>query len=168
MCGNEQVVIFTPKMFNLKMLASSLRCQMKKSSCSFNMVKLTVNQWCFIIGMLDARMRIPDNIDPNWAIEVCKWSVTIAISSLPYIGKSKELYYVRKSAHGVDKCFKSSTMISSQSVWSIQFTATMEMGTFHLWGAIELSILDQFWQMRCQNHCDLISFFMLFSHLNND
>ena len=112
---------------------------MKKSSCSFNMVKLTVNQRCFIIGMLDARMRIPDNIDPNWAIEVCKWSVTIAISSLPYIGKSKELYYVRKSAHEFDKCFKSSTMISSQSVWSTRFTATMEMGTFHLWDAIELS-----------------------------
>ena len=31
-----------------------------------------------------------------------------------------------------DKCFESSTMISSQSVWSIRFTATMEMGTFHL------------------------------------
>ena len=35
-------------------------------------------------------------------------------------------------------------MISSQSVWSILLTATIEIGTFHLWGAIELSILDQF------------------------
>ena len=55
-----------------------------------------------------------------------------------------------------DEWFKSSTIISSQSVLStwIRFTATMEIGTFHLWGAIELSILDQFWQMRCQNYHD--------------
>ena len=78
-------------------------CQMKKSSCSFNIVKLRVNQRCCLIhvGMLDARMRIHDNIDPNWAIQVCKWSVTISICSLPYIGKSKELDYIRKSAHEV-------------------------------------------------------------------
>ena len=31
-----------------------------------------------------------------------------------------------------DKWFKSSTIISSQSEWSIRLTATMEMGTFHL------------------------------------
>ena len=42
------------------------------------------------------------------------------------------------------------------------------MGTFLIWGAIELSILDQFWQMKCQNYRDEISFFMLFSHLNID
>ena len=42
------------------------------------------------------------------------------------IGLRKEI-----STRG-DKCFESSTMISSQSVWSIRFTATMEMGTFHL------------------------------------
>ena len=89
------------KMCNLKLLASSKRCHMKKSSCSFNMVKLTVNQRCCLIGMLAARIRIHDNIDPNWAIEVCKWNVTITICSFPYIGKSKELDYVRKSAHGV-------------------------------------------------------------------
>ena len=74
---------------------------MKKSSCSFDMMKLTVNQRCCLIGMLDARMRIPDNIDPYCAIEVCKCSLTITICSFPYIGKSKELYYVRKSAHEV-------------------------------------------------------------------
>ena len=34
--------------------------------------ELTVNQRCCLIGMLDARMRIHDNIDPNWTIEVCK------------------------------------------------------------------------------------------------
>ena len=45
---------------------------MKESSYSFNMVKLMVKErWCFI-GMLDARMRITGNIDPNWANEVCK------------------------------------------------------------------------------------------------
>ena len=89
------------QMCNLKTLASSQRCQMKKSSCSFNMVKLTINQRCCLIGMLDAGMQIHDNIDPNWAIKVCKWSVTITICSFPYIAKSKELNYVRKSAHEV-------------------------------------------------------------------
>ena len=74
---------------------------MKKSSCSFNMVKLTVNQQCCLIGMLDARMRIHDNIDPHRAIEVYKWSVTIAVCLFPYTEKSKELDYVRKLAHEV-------------------------------------------------------------------
>ena len=45
---------------------------MKKSSLSFNMVKLTVNQRCCLMGMLDTRMWIRDNIDQNWVIEVCK------------------------------------------------------------------------------------------------
>ena len=140
---------------------------MKKSSCSFNMVKLPVNQRCCLIDILDARMQIHDIIDPNWAIEVCKWSVTIIICSFPYIGKSKELDYVRKSAQS-DQWFKSYTIMLSQSVRSIRFTATMEMGTFHLWGAIKWSILGKFWQLRCQNYSDLISFFMLLSHLNNN
>ena len=65
------------------------------------MVKLMVNQRYCLIGKLDARMWIHDDIDPNWAIGVCKWSVTITICSFPYIGKSKELDYVRKSAHEV-------------------------------------------------------------------
>ena len=60
------------KMCNLKTLASHKGPQMKKSSYSFNMVKLNVNEhWC-LIGMLDAGMRINDNIDPNWANEICK------------------------------------------------------------------------------------------------
>ena len=42
------------------------------------------------------------------------------------------------------------------------------MGTFQLWGAVKLAKLDQFWQMRFQNYCDLFSFLMLLSHLNND
>ena len=62
MCRNKQVVIFTPTNENVSFF---LRYQMKKSSCSFNMVTLTVNQRCCLIGMLDARMRIHDNIDPN-------------------------------------------------------------------------------------------------------
>ena len=45
---------------------------MKKSSYSFNLVKLKVNKhWC-LIGMPDAGMRINDNIDPDWANEVCE------------------------------------------------------------------------------------------------
>ena len=41
-------------MRNLKMLVSSSRPQMKKSSCSFNMLKLMVNErWC-LIGVFDA------------------------------------------------------------------------------------------------------------------
>ena len=139
---------------------------MKKSSYSFNLVKLTVNQRCCLIGMLDTRMQIHDNINPNWAIEVCKWSVTITICSFPW--EIKRIGLNKKISTWGDTWFKSSTIILSQSVWSIRFTATMKTGTFHLWDAIELSILDQFWQMRCQNDCDLISFFMLFSHLNND
>ena len=143
---------------------------MKESSCSFNMVKLTVNQRCCLIGMLDARMRIHDNIDPNWAIGVCKWSIdhtdwfNIMVDDLNdnhlFISihlKIKRIGLRKKISTWGDKWFKSSTIILSQSVWSIRFTATMEMGTFHLWGAIELSILDQFWQMRCQNYCDLMA-----------
>ena len=64
------------------------------------MVILTVNQRCCLIGMLDASMQIRDNIDPTWAVEVCTWSVKITTCSFPYIGKSKELNYVRKSGHG--------------------------------------------------------------------
>ena len=62
----------------------------------FQYGEITVNQRCCLIGMLDARMRFYDNIDPNWAIEVCKRSLTITICSFPYIGKSKELDYVKK------------------------------------------------------------------------
>ena len=38
----------------------------------FQYGEINVNQRCCLIGILDARMRIHDNIDPNWAIEVCK------------------------------------------------------------------------------------------------
>ena len=38
----------------------------------FQYGEVTVNQRCCLIGMLDARMRFHDNIDLNWAIEVCK------------------------------------------------------------------------------------------------
>ena len=108
------------------------------------MVKLKVNEhWC-LIGMPDAGMRINDNIDPNRANEVCKWSATITICSFPYIGKPNELHYIRQISTWVDEWFKSCTIILSQSVLPIQLTAKMEMGTFHLWGAIELSTLDQF------------------------
>ena len=52
------------KMCNQKMLASSKRPQMKKSFCSFNMVKFTVNKQRRFIGMLNEGMRI-DNIRGN-------------------------------------------------------------------------------------------------------
>ena len=42
---------------------------MKKSSCSF---EINGKSAIYLFGMLDARMRIHDNIDPNFAIEVCK------------------------------------------------------------------------------------------------
>ena len=89
------------------------------------------------IGMLDARMWIHDNIDPHRAIEVYKWSVTIAVCSYPYTEKSKELDYVRKSAHEVI----SGSKVIHNNIEPISMvntiTATMEMGTFHLWVAIE-------------------------------
>ena len=50
---------------------------------------------------------------------------------------------VRKSAHEVNTAGSDNPqIILSQSVWSIRFTATMDMGTFHLWGGIELSRLE--------------------------
>ena len=101
MCRNEQVVIFTPKNGQFENVSFFIKVSDEKSSCSFNMVKLTVNQQCCLIDMLVARIRIHDNIDPNWVIEVRKRSVTITICSFPYIGKSKELDYTRKSAHEV-------------------------------------------------------------------
>ena len=36
------------------------------------MAKLKANEQQCLIGMLDVGMRINDNIDPNWANEVCK------------------------------------------------------------------------------------------------
>ena len=52
LCGNEQMVIITPK--NVQFVKASE----KESSCSFNMVKLMVKErWC-LIGMLDAGMWI--------------------------------------------------------------------------------------------------------------
>ena len=66
---NRWLLLFL-KIYNLKKLASSWRPQMKESSCSFNMVKIMVKErWC-LIGMLDAGMRINNNIDSNWANEV--------------------------------------------------------------------------------------------------
>ena len=104
---------------------------MKKSSYSFNMVKLLkVNEHLCLIGMPDAGLRINDNIDPNWANEVCKWSVTITICSFSHFGQSKELNYIRKISTWGDKGFRSCTIILSQSVLPIQL--------------IELLILDQF------------------------
>ena len=113
---NRWLLLFL-KICNLKKLASSWRPQMKESSCSFNMVKIMVKErWC-LIGMLDAGMRINNNIDSNWANEVCKWSVAITICSLSYILKSKELDNETKISAWGDKWFKSPAVILNQSIW---------------------------------------------------
>ena len=122
------------KMCNLKMLASSKRHQMKKSSCLFKMGTLKVNErWC-LIGMLDVGIRINDNINPNGQMgyENERNNTTC---SFPYIGKSKELDYIRKISTWGDELFRSLAIISSQSIWSIQLTAIMEMATSSVWGA---------------------------------
>ena len=79
-----------------------------------------------LIGMLDAGMWINDNIDPNWANEVCKWGVTVTTCSLPYIGKSTKFDYVRKISTWGGMWFKSSAIISRQSIWSIRVTANLQ------------------------------------------
>ena len=67
------MVIVSPKSMQFKDVSFFIEASaLKKSSYSFNMVKLKVNEhWC-LIGMLDAGMRINDNIDSNWANEICK------------------------------------------------------------------------------------------------
>ena len=140
------------KTYNWKMLASFLKASDEEKL--FQNGEITVNERRCLIGMLDAGVRINDKMNPNWAKEVRKWSVTITTCSISIHWKSKELEYIRKISTRGDKWFKSSTIISRQSIWSIRFTATMKMGALHLWCAIILSIRDQFWQMRFQNHCD--------------
>ena len=108
------MVIVTPKNVQFEDVSFFIKASDEKSSYSFNAVKFKVNEhWC-LIGMPDAGMRINDNFDPNWASVVCKWSVTITpraitICSFPYIGKSKELSYVRKTSTWGEKGFKSCT-----------------------------------------------------------
>ena len=77
------------KMCNLEMLASSKRPHMKRSSRSFNIEGLMVNErWC-LIGMLDARMGVNDNINQNWANVICKWSVSIPPVHFHTLGNQK-------------------------------------------------------------------------------
>ena len=73
LCGNEQMVIVTPKNVQFEDVIFFIKASEKESSCSFNMVKLMVKgRWC-LIGMLDAGMWINDNIDPNLPDKVCKF-----------------------------------------------------------------------------------------------
>ena len=65
------MVIFTPTNVQFENVSFFIKVS-NEGKFLLVMVKLTVNQRCCLIGMLDARMRIHDNIDPNWAIEVCK------------------------------------------------------------------------------------------------
>ena len=72
MCGNEHVVILYKQMSNLKNFSLFIKVSDEEKFLLFQYGEITVNQRCCLIGMLDARMRFYDNIDPNWAIEVCK------------------------------------------------------------------------------------------------
>ena len=105
MCRNEQVVIFTPKNVQFENVSFFIKVSHEEKHeekfLPFQNGEINGKSAMLLIGMLDARMQIHDNIDPNWAIEVCKWSVTITICSFPCIEKSKELDYVKKSAHEV-------------------------------------------------------------------
>ena len=66
------MVIVTPRNVQFEDASFFIKDSDEERSYSFNMVKLKVNEhWC-LIGMPDAGMRINDNIDPNWANEVCK------------------------------------------------------------------------------------------------
>ena len=100
-CAEMKRWLFYTKNVQFENVSFFIKVSDEEKFLLFQHGELTVNQRCFLIGMLDARMRIHDNTDPNWAIEVCKWSVTITICSLPYTGKSKELDYVGKSVHEV-------------------------------------------------------------------
>ena len=99
MCGNEQVVIFKQKNEQFENFSFFINVSDEEKFLLYQYGEITVNQRCCLIGMLDARVRFYDNIDPNWAIEVCKWSVTITICSFPYTGKSKELDDVTENQH---------------------------------------------------------------------
>ena len=101
MCGNEQVFFFTPTIIQFENVSFFIKFSDEENFLLFQYGEINGKSAMLSYCMLDARMSIHDNIDPNWAIEVCKWSVTITICSFPYIGKSKEYDYVRKSAYEV-------------------------------------------------------------------
>ena len=52
MCGNEQVVIFATTNVQFENVSFFINVSDEDSSCSFNMVKLTVNQRCCLIVCL--------------------------------------------------------------------------------------------------------------------
>ena len=73
MCGNEQVVIFTPKNVQFQNVSFFIKVSDEEKFLLFQHDKINgksvmLSYWY----MPDARMRIRDNIAPNWAIEVCK------------------------------------------------------------------------------------------------
>ena len=72
MCRNEQVVIFIQANEQFENFSFFIKVSDEEKFLLFQYGEITVNQQCCLIGMLDARMRFHDNIDPNWAIEVCK------------------------------------------------------------------------------------------------
>ena len=63
-------VFFTPKYVQFENVSFFIKVSDEEKILLFQHSEITGK--CCLIGMLDARMRIHDNIDQNWAIEVCK------------------------------------------------------------------------------------------------
>ena len=61
MCGNEQVVIFTPTNVQFENVSFFIKVS-NEEKFLLVMVKLTVNQRCYVV-LLVCLMRIHDNID---------------------------------------------------------------------------------------------------------
>ena len=61
-------LFFTPINMQFENISFFSKVYTEEKFLLFQYGKLTVNQRCCLIGLLDARMRIHDNIDPNWTI----------------------------------------------------------------------------------------------------
>ena len=66
------MVIVTPKNVQFEDVNFFINALDEEKFLLFQHGEIKVNEhWC-LIGMLDAGMRLNDNIDPHWANEVCK------------------------------------------------------------------------------------------------
>ena len=73
MCGNEQVVILTPKNVQFQNVNFFLKVSDEEKFLLFQHVEINSKSVMLSFWyMLDTRMRIRDNIAPNWAIAACK------------------------------------------------------------------------------------------------
>ena len=150
--GNLILIILTPKLSQLIKTGISFYCTSK--------VRCTHFYCC----------SKPYCGQKYWGLDI--YGLGFEPPTLPCTDFSYALYSF--DCHHTTKCANASlfnedndntTIISSQSTWSIRFIAAMEMGILHLKGAIKVSIRDQFWQMTCQNYSELMSFFMIFLHI---